>query len=36
MSKMSEALSQIEMKNILKMIPQALFFIDEANEEVLH
>ncbi len=36
LSKLSEAMSQIEMKNILKIIPQALFFVDEAHEEVLH
>ena len=35
-SKMSEVMGQIEMKNILKMIPQALFFIDETYEEILH
>ena len=29
LSKMSEAISQIEMKKILTMIPQALFFFDE-------
>ena len=36
LSKMSEAISHMEMKKILKMIPQALFFIDETNEEILH
>lgn len=36
LSKMSEAISQIEMKKILKMIPQALFFFDESKEEVMH
>ena len=29
-------MSQIEMKNILKIIPQALFFVDDASEEILH
>ena len=36
LSKMTEAISQLELKNILKMIPQAIFFIDDATEEVLH
>ena len=35
-SKMSEAISVLEIQKILKMIPQALFFIDESKDEVLH
>ena len=36
LAEIRQTISQIEMQNILKMIPQALFFIDDANEEVLH
>lgn len=36
MQKMKEAISQIEMKNIMKMVPQAILIIDDQNEEVLH
>ena len=36
LSKMREAISQLELKNVLKMIPQAIFLIDDATEEVLH
>ena len=36
LSRITEAISQLELKNILKMIPQAIFFIDEATNEVLH
>ena len=35
LTKMGEAINQIEMRKILKMIPQALFFFDERREEVL-
>lgn len=35
LSKMNEAISQLELKNLLQMIPQATFVIDDATEEIL-
>lgn len=35
LSKIREAVSQIEMHKIIKMVPQALFFVDERTEEIM-
>lgn len=35
LSKIREAISQIEMHKIIKMVPQALFFVDERTEEIM-
>ena len=35
LSKIREAIGQIEMHKIIKMVPQALFFVDDRTEEIM-